>query len=113
MRVEQAISPSISAALTMKTIQPWNSCRKPSAMSMPQCSTMTPMMPTRKLFMSTVIGMLDRNSSDPFPRRALVEVRHQETQGHERKQVAQSAAGLRDLQLVAAEVDDIALDERR
>ncbi len=66
MRFNKAISASMSAALTMKIIQPWNSCRKPSAMAMPQCSTVTPMMPMRTLFISTVIGMLDRNSTTRF-----------------------------------------------
>ena len=61
-----AISPSISNVLIMKIIHPWNSCKNPSAISMPQCSTITPMVPTRMLFISMVIGMLDRNSTALF-----------------------------------------------
>src|SRR5580698_4933798 len=52
-----------------------------------------------------------QENHDPLPKRALVKVRHQKSQGHQREQVAQPAACLRDLQLVAAEVDDVALEK--
>ena len=40
-------------------------------MPMPQCSTITPMVPTRRLFIRMVIGMLERNSSTRFHSAAL------------------------------------------
>ena len=44
----------------MNTTQPSKSCRTPSAISLPQYSTVTPIRPIRKLFISTVIGMVER-----------------------------------------------------
>ncbi len=46
--------------LSMNTAQPSNSCNAPSAMPEPQCSTVMPMKPIRRLFIAIVMGMLDR-----------------------------------------------------
>ena len=40
-------------------------------MRVPQCSTITPMVPMRKLFMRMVIGMLERNSTARFQAETL------------------------------------------
>ena len=46
----------------MKPTQPSNSCNTPSAIRVPQRSTVIPMMPMRMLFIATVSGMLDRGT---------------------------------------------------
>ena len=62
-----ALSNQISSASTarqaMNTNQPSKACSTPSAISMPQYSTVTPIMPMRKLFISTVTGMVARKIS--------------------------------------------------
>src|SRR5580658_3830995 len=55
-----------AAVLNMNTSQPSKSCRVPSAMAAPQCSTVIPMKPMRRLFMITVMGMADRKTTVRF-----------------------------------------------
>ena len=111
VREHDHLQRTAAPALTMKTAQPWKSCRNPSAIRTPQRSTITPIMPTRKLFIRIVSGIADRNSTHALPHRRLEQVGHDEAHRQQRKQVAQAVAGLGDLQLVAAEVDDVAFDE--
>ena len=58
-----------------------------------------------------VIGHGRENSSQRCQSGAAIEIRDEEAEAHQREEVAQAAAGLGDLQLVDAEIDDIALEE--
>jgi hypothetical protein len=56
-------------------------------------------------------GDARQKDDDALPHRPAVKISDDEGQGHERKQVAQSAAGLGDFQLVTAQIDDIAFEQ--
>ena len=58
-------------AQAMKTNQPSKSCKKPSAIDCPQYSTVTPITPIRKLFIRTVMGIVERNITARFQNAAL------------------------------------------
>src|SRR5215469_15943877 len=57
-RLSKAARPSSISVQIMNTTQPSNQWSTPSAMRGPECSTVMPITPMRRLFMNTAIGML-------------------------------------------------------
>ena len=71
------------------------------------------MTPMRSAFISTAIGTAASEQHELVPDRAAVEHGEDVGEAHDREEVAQARAGLGHLQLVDAEVDDVAVEEDR
>ena len=71
------------------------------------------MMPMRTEFISTASGAAESEQHQLVPDRPAVEHREDVGEAHDREEVAQARAGLGHLQLVDAEVDDVAVEEDR
>ena len=107
------ISNASSVPQTKKTIQPSKKCKAPSAIAIAPAINRD----ADQADSESIHGDRDGNGGQkhqcPLPARRVEDIGRQKAQAEERIEVAQSAAGFDNLQLIISQVDNVAVEINR